>query len=393
MNEPHWALDPAPLSPVLDFIADEQKKHPLNSFPSRDQLLQLLERVFWTSLRPDEGRFPTFSLLYCQPQLPPAGIRFSSGLPFERVAALAPALAQGTARLGVHVGDVGLELWGISLEIPLHAVEVRAVGPGRVVVQYDGEHLAVIGQFAQSLVVNDGGSFHGGWRYLLGRMIAIGLNEQRSIVVGLVLLMLAMEMRGHRHGGAIIVVQDSDISNLKIPYHFGPYGGLAEELTRLTELEIDSRTVPDDIHYFLTSQRSRVSPHLLRLIETVGRLTAVDGALVLSDSLDVIGYGGKIQVEPDPSWPDPHENTFLGSLLGKPWVPRKFADLGGTRHQSAAFLAATRCGSAVSIVASQDGPLSVVFYANSKSAGAIRGGNSPDEGCVAIIRHAETLIE
>ena len=93
-----------------------------------------------------------------------------------------------------------------------------------------------------------------------------------------------------------------------------------------------------------------------RSIRTIASMAGVDGAIVVTSDLQLLGFGAKIAIE---STAVPRVCMFQPQPGSQEVVPAPLEDLGGTRHQSAArFADANR--DAVSLVISQDRHLSVI---------------------------------
>src|SRR2546428_14047631 len=88
----------------------------------------------------------------------------------------------------------------------------------------------------------------------------------------------------------------------------------------------------------------------------MGGLTALDGAVVLSDRWDVLAFGAKIgRTEPGPFV---EQVLVRDPILGHTPATMHASELGGTRHLSAAqFVHEQR--DALALVASQDGRFTV----------------------------------
>jgi DNA integrity scanning protein DisA with diadenylate cyclase activity len=91
-------------------------------------------------------------------------------------------------------------------------------------------------------------------------------------------------------------------------------------------------------------------------IDAIAGLTAVDGAVVLSDRWDVLAFGAKIGRSE--SGPFVEDVLVREPIRGHTPVKVPASELGGTRHLSAAqFIHEQR--DAVALVASQDGRFTV----------------------------------
>ena len=93
-----------------------------------------------------------------------------------------------------------------------------------------------------------------------------------------------------------------------------------------------------------------------RAVALIGGLTAVDGATILNDKYEIIGFGRKIIPKIDPP-----RDIEVANLLGESVAEGKllpFQEIGGTRHQSAACFVNEHAES-VALVTSQDGRMTL----------------------------------
>ena len=111
-------------------------------------------------------------------------------------------------------------------------------------------------------------------------------------------------------------------------------------------------------------------------LEVIGKLTAVDGATLVTFDLDVLAFGAKIRAKNVDHKPERLliSEPFEGSVAREIGL----SELGGTRHQSAAQFVFDQ-KDAIAIVASQDGGLSVLGWDRT-------------EGKVAIIHPAQFVL-
>jgi hypothetical protein len=120
-------------------------------------------------------------------------------------------------------------------------------------------------------------------------------------------------------------------------------------LTKLVRHEVDE----DD------PGRRQWESALRRVVDTIGGMTAVDGATIIDDQYQVLAFGAKIR-RPDGSSPVEHwicTEPVVGNL---PVVVHP-TEQGGTRHLSAAqFVSDQR--DALALVASQDGRFTVFAW-------------------------------
>ena len=93
-------------------------------------------------------------------------------------------------------------------------------------------------------------------------------------------------------------------------------------------------------------------------------LTRIDGATVLGSDLSVFGFGARIASDRSES------AVRRKTIYEEEFTDASWAELGGTRHQSAARFVATVRGSAA-IVASHDGGLSVLTWSDDPAPGHV----------------------
>jgi DNA integrity scanning protein DisA with diadenylate cyclase activity len=189
---------------------------------------------------------------------------------------------------------------------------------------------------------------------------APGSVEERDDV----LLRLAVSMRAHRRGGTLLVVpagtdgwRDSIVQ--PIAYAVEPHFTELADLARETVAE----------------ESSQAHALLGKVVDEVAGLTAVDGATVITDHYALLAFGVKI------GRPDNRSRVervvLTEPIEGAVAVELAPAQLGGTRHSSAAQFAQDQ-PDAVVLVASQDGHFTAFAW-------------SPREGMVHAHR-LETLL-
>ncbi|MCI0418533.1 MAG: hypothetical protein L0387_43600 [Acidobacteria bacterium] len=93
-----------------------------------------------------------------------------------------------------------------------------------------------------------------------------------------------------------------------------------------------------------------------RTVDAIAGLTAVDGAMVMTDQYELLGFGAKIIRRK--GWGRVEQVTMTEPIEGGAAVLAHPEELGGTRHQSAAqFVHDQR--DAAALVASQDGRFTI----------------------------------
>jgi hypothetical protein len=316
----------------------------IGAVPDAETIEAIINAAFWASLRREEGYAPRISLAFVAAQQTEHALIFERALPMDPavLTRVAPAVERAGMHLGVwHDSEEGLSVWGAARGIPKLCLVVEAAAPGLIVVKsQSGEasgkfvNVAVL-EGDQVKVVKRQSSGGGAPPSLLNTLL--GFDSSVSWVrAPSIFVQLAVAMR-HGHGGSLLVVpsgtgawRDSIVP--PIPYALSPHFA---GLTELSDAE---------------PERAR------RLIDGVGSLTAVDGAVVLTDRYEVLGFGAKImrrkghaQVE-QVRVMEPVEGGM--DLIVHP------EQLGGTRHLSAAQFIHDQRDTAA-LVASQDGRFTI----------------------------------
>jgi hypothetical protein len=153
-------------------------------------------------------------------------------------------------------------------------------------------------------------------------------------------------MRAHGHGGSLLVVPHGTDgwrqSILRpVPYTVAPPFSRLGDLMRAAATERSNGT---------WNEAFRAAT------DAIGGLTAVDGALVLSDRWDVLAFGAKIGRSE--SGPFVEQVLVREPIVGHAPVTVHPSELGGTRHLSAAQFVHEQQDS-LALVASQDGRFTV----------------------------------
>lgn len=352
---------------------------PRGAVPSPGQLAQLLESVFWASHEKEEGVSVTVSLIYRQPEHQPDSFCFDRPLPMHprNLVKLGPALENPRAQICIWPNSGGqLAIWGFktgSDDFVSTDLRVQALGPGCVLISYGGRGLAALtghqGVFLDPAVLMKAIMPKIAPEPLPGDQNLPGIIRYNS------LLYIAQLMRAHGHGGTVLAVpENSDWqSSIRLPV---TYTGGASFLDANIELPPPDEGVLTGQKSFFEMIRnffgrrqdkdSRLRRQIREQCHRIARLTAVDGALVMSFDRYTYCFGAKIQqIEALPAALDMRVRK---PVEDSPETTINISDLGGTRHQSAAQFAYDQ-PRAVAVVASQDGD--VTFFTRSAENGPL----------------------
>jgi hypothetical protein len=361
--------------------------------PTPRMLAEMLEVAFWASLTTNEGRPTRVRMAMVQAGSVDSVLAFKRPIPYAEpeITMLAPAAA-ATGWLAVDGTQSPGMIWGISRQ-PIHdrtgVITLDISDPGVIRVG--------LGPY-QSFVVFAGrsaASQHATRDLALTARLqtALGKDPQTSSrdeadsawreceALG----MLARMVLEDRHGGTLLVVPDSNgtwLGSLNPFTHeyLRPDSSIRESIpgsqrptvagTRaLTMLERSD--LPEHVRGTMLAAIAQANWQPEGLLRPIARLAAVDGAVVLTSGLDVLGFGAMINVATVPdvyvagSWPERVDRINI-------------EEAGGTRHQSAIrFVGHNRAS--IALVISHDGHLALVHW-------------SPEHDGVLLLKNAEWWI-
>jgi hypothetical protein len=316
----------------------------------------VIDAAFWASLRREEGYSPKISLAFLPPEQAP--LRLARPLPLTpaALARLAPAVERPGIHLGVWrcEGDDGLCVWGTTRVIPRLCFVLEVIEPGLLVVKYrrgrdPGKFVNVaVLKGDEVKVVDEAGASLPDCPDMLTSLLGFGVASAPFDSVN-ILVQLAVSMRGHGRGGALLVVPAGSEAWRESILWPAPYS-VEPAFSELSELMLRGEAEGDDLEW---------QEALRRAVEAVAGLTAVDGAALVNQRAELLAFGAKIvrreggaQVE---------RVIVTEPVVGSAAEVVEPTRLGGTRHLSAAqFVQDQR--DAVALVASQDGRFTVFAY-------------------------------
>ncbi len=326
--------------------------------PDARSVAAIIDATFWASFRPEEGRFPKISLAYLPPEQAGQPMLFECPLPLHAgvLRKLAPAVERPEIHLGVwNYGDE-LKVWGTTRTIPSFCLVLEDIEPGLLVVKH--RRLDGFGKYAnvavlkgeQVKVIDEKGTSlpdcPGLLRSLLAFTAAATNGPHHSLNI---LVQLAASMRAQGHGGSLLVVPAGNESWRESITHPILYS-ITPAFSALSELL--SQDVQEE-------DRRQWESALRRAVDTIGGLTAVDGATVINDQYEVLAFGAKIRRPEGSSHVD--KWVITEPIVGNLPIVVQPTEHGGTRHLSAAqFVHDQR--DALALVASQDGRFTVFAW-------------------------------
>ena len=340
---------------VLLAVALQRGDMDLAPAPPREVIEAIIDAAFWASLRKEEGREPKISLAYLPSEL--AGQPLMFGLPIPLSPYVLTKLAPAVERSGIHLGiweqDGELCIWGTTSFIPDCCFVLEVVEPGLLVVKHrringfgkfinvavlKGDDIKIVDEHSTSLP-----DCPAMLTSLLDYNSPTGWNDSVNVLV-----QLAASMRLHGHGGSLLVVpSDSEAWRESIIHPITyPVMPAFSELKKLMEQVVDEENLAlwqEDVN---------------RTVENVAGLTAVDGATIINDRLELLAFGAKIGLSSN----GPVEQMLVTEpIIGAEAVIIHPAQNGGTRHLSAAqFVFDQR--DAIALVSSQDGRFTIFSW-------------------------------
>ncbi len=337
--------------------------------PDARAIEALIDSAFWASLQREEGYPPEISLAFLSPDRAVNPLRLKSPLPLgpRALARLSPAVERPGIHLGVWRDGRELVVWGTTRAVPSFCFVVEVLGPGLLVVKHRIRD--------DSAKFRNVAVFEGDQVKLLRRHAPYGFdapNLLKSLIASEsagapedsddVLLRLAVSMRAHKRGGTLLVVPAGSEtwrdSISPITYAVEPAFTELAGLVRARE------------------QDGKWHGAISRVVDAVAGLTAVDGATLITDTFELLGFGVKI-ARPD-GRPRVEQVVVTEPVEGDSALVLTPAQLGGTRHLSAAQFAQDQ-ESGVALVASQDGHFTIFVW-------------SPREGMVHAYRVESLLL-
>ena len=324
--------------------------------PSMNVIEAIIDVAFWASLRREEGRSPKVSLTYLPPQLAGQPLIFEERILLTPhvLTKLAPAVERSGIHLGVWDEDGELYVWGTTRSVPDCSFVLETIEPGLLVIKHrrikgfgkfinvavlKGDEVKIIDELSKSLP-----DCPAMLTSLLDYNSPTGWNDSVNVLV-----QLAASMRLHGHGGTLLVVPANSNAwhdSIVHPITY-PVTPAFDELRKLMSQVVNEQTM------------SLWQEEVNRSVDSVAGLTAVDGATIINDQLELLAFGAKIGLSSNGM---PVEETLVTEpVVGSTAAIIHPSQMGGTRHLSAAqFVFDQR--DAIALVSSQDGRFTIFSW-------------------------------
>jgi len=383
--------------------------------PATSALADLLSICYQATLLREEGRPVTFRLALSEPDAfepsvgPPAGLHrlvFARPLPLDQheLRRLAPAVEFSRSLIGATAAGGEPRIWGVIHSGPQWLQSVRggreteqtippvlmvaATGPGRLLVTAGAVTLAELRNGTLSGRAVD--VFEAQWLHEklsdVGRLTYAAHMRAReeaggawteihstfgAVLAGHVLRRIVASIRAAQHGGTLIIVPSARVPELLLDgrYVRVKYGFTEEEprrriltlmghiMNELAKDEARGRVVGWSAYEASRSQQlSQLDEALFEVAHLVADLTRVDGTVLMTDCLEVLGFGVEIAGE----LPEVRQVARAQDLEGveREWVR---TDRVGTRHRSA-YRLCQAVRDVLALVVSQDGGLRFIRW-------------------------------
>jgi len=403
-------------SQLAELVKKVWPKDRLAQLPQEHHLRQLFDIAYHASLMRDEDRPVTFRLIFGDPGLLPPGDGPPSGLmpltldrprPFneQEIRRLSMAAMYFRSMIGVCPSlHHDLHIWGMVVSGTRwlssiaggryhgapepDSLVIHSLGPGRLTIHLGRNRIATLaGGRIESKAFD---LFESKWLQQIfsevrisflteafgditeAKYVPLDVDFVRMMTYNIILRALAV-VRNGRHGGTMVIIDPDDETVLRDPaaavrfkYLIGDcparrrYSSmLTQAILRLSNLASDHmRPSAGWIEYqtLMDTGLSDLDEALFDFAHFLADLMAVDGALVVTQALDLVGFGTELRYEA----PNLRSVRQALDLEGEIWANEPLDNV-GTRHR-AVYRFCKGYPKCLAIVVSQDG--SVQFVRN-----------------------------
>jgi hypothetical protein len=362
MNGPAYPTGRAAAKRVHEYftqhreLARDTESTTLASVVTPEIIEAVIDVAFWASLRREEGYVPKISLAILGPEQASQPLVFERALPLTAasLAKVSPAVVRPGLHIAIWPLEGELRAWGTVRSIPIACCVMEVIAPGLLVIKHRPQeqsrkfvNIAVL-EGDQMKVVDQHASAIADCPSLVSALVGCEWTPAGDSVD--LLVELAVSMRAHGRGGALLVVPNQGESWKASIVHPIPYA-VAPMFSELREL---MRTSP--------ARGGRWEADLAQAVDMIAGLTAVDGATLITTDYQLIAFGAKLARRD--SRPLVEQVMVTEPIEGMVPVVVHPTQLGGTRHLSAVQFVQDQ-GDALALVASQDGRFTVLSWSPS----------------------------
>ena len=330
---------------------------------SAETISQLVNVAFWASLCKEEGVTAPIAIAYqTKSKHNDANFELDSTVDFsvEALVKLSPIIRDGKALLTVSKnGEALLKIDGICTPEEFPNFAIRSNSPGGISITAREKIVADVipGRRPRVRVFQSVNTFANIIYDLLSDSTLFDVEQKDMAEVVLCHLCKAML---HGHGGTILIVPSNNITwqkSISFKYKInGNNDGISAATRQWRENAKAGGVVYDGLP--VLSENSTFEDRIKIISNTIGAISAVDGATVISSDYALLGFGAKITI------PEPFAGTITWTepMLGNP-KDIKISEAGGMRHRSAIQFISDNPG-CIAIVASQDARLTFFQLTN-----------------------------
>lgn len=348
-----------------------------NAIFSINHLANIIDSAYWASQTIEEGKQIKISIVFKERKLSGNIFHFDNPLPLtsNNLIKIGSALESAFSDICICVGDDGRpQIWGLRMRSLNHLTTdlwIQVLGPGNILIICNGRGIAAL--IGNQAVFIDPTSFFGA---MLEKVFTSIANIKLTALIFYklnTLLYIAQAMRAHERGGTLLVVPGGNAWKKSIGQPVGYTGGVnILDPKFVSEPSSATLTLHDFFNLFQEATAAQdesfmnARTQMIDQCNRIGRLTATDGAVVMTYDRYIHCFGAKIHAVDALTGSDVvHVSRPVEGDMG---AKTFFSDLGGTRHCSAAQFAYDQPDS-IAIVASQGGNVS--FFTREKSTGEL----------------------
>ncbi|RZK54596.1 MAG: hypothetical protein EOO91_15660 [Pedobacter sp.] len=315
----------------------------------------ILDSAFWASLRKEEGHSPKISIAFLPPEQAGKPLIFNQTLPLNPnvLTKMAPGVERGGIHIGVWHDGYNLHIWGTTLNIPNYCFVVDVSEPGLLVIKH--RRIYGFGKYTnvavlkgdQIKIVEEKSASNEDCPSMLLSLLDLTAHSYWNDSAN-ILIQLAVSMRAHGRGGAVLVVPHGTADWKQSIIHPISYA-----------LEPSFRGLADLVKKDTNSSEIFWQSALKREVDHLAGLTAIDGATLITDEYELLAFGAKTGRANSSG--HIQELSYSEPISGGDAIIVHPAKIGGTRHLSAAqFIYDQR--NAQALVASQDGHFTIFSW-------------------------------
>jgi hypothetical protein len=327
----------------------------------------------------EEGRQVIGSICICSPEEAPRSRSLTTPVAVSPQTILQLCVASPSNFLAVHLENGVPSVWGFLDTCPMLTLRIQVPGIGSLVVSEDTSVVAV---FQRGDVTMTDSIDRMDWALFFAKMLGDSpFLDRVKLAARFQEIVFTMHAQGH--GGALVITppfdSEANPTDISIKYRFDAKGSncvrdATDELVaaqqRFEDATLQHGSGSGNASMLLSLYESSVDAQrqlLTKLLQSVGELSRIDGAVVMDTDMRVHGFGAKL------SGTQGHFAVTVLDAIAKTASEMSVSDIGGMRHQSAARFVNRNPDSMV-VVASQDGRLTLfTWLVDRKQVVVVRG--------------------